>query len=316
MSVQYDAFSHHLGIIIEFKALNVIANKITNNNFLIVTGKINVGQVIHKCYTRCYEVNESEKILQYCRYIFYAKTVPLKLKIQIAYILEMIIFTILRVNSCQNYMRKCFFTGLLLTSLMACSGIFAQQTGDTLSLYDEKDLSNWKFYLQPTDTAVDPSGVFHAVPGAILITGMPFGYMRSPDAYSDYQLHLEWRWPREAGNSGVFIHAQPEDAIWPSCFECQLKAGSAGDIVFMGGTSAAEQQEGMRIKSKLQESSEKPVGEWNTLFIICRGNTIEIEVNGVLQNRITGTSLSEGNICLQSEGSYIEFRNVTIIKKD
>ena len=61
-------------------------------------------------------------------------------------------------------------------------------------------------------------------------------------------------------------------------------------------------------------SSEKPVGEWNTMEVICKTNTIEVNINGVLQNKGTGLSISKGHICLQSEGKDIEFRNVVLTK--
>lgn len=45
---------------------------------------------------------------------------------------------------------------------------------------------------------------------------------------------------------------------------------------------------------------------------MCRGNTITVRVNGVLQNEVTGTSVSSGAIGLQAEGKRVEFRNLTI----
>ena len=62
--------------------------------------------------------------------------------------------------------------------------------------------------------------------------------------------------------------------------------------------------------NKMAASSEKPTGEWNTMEVICKANTIEVYVNGVLQNKGTNVNLSKGSICLQSEGKDIEFRNV------
>jgi hypothetical protein len=50
--------------------------------------------------------------------------------------------------------------------------------------------------------------------------------------------------------------------------------------------------------------------------IECRDNTINVTVNGVLQNKATGTSLSEGHICLQSEGKDIEFKNIYLTMLD
>jgi hypothetical protein len=185
------------------------------------------------------------------------------------------------------------------------------KTTDIL-LFNGKNLSNWVFYLR--DPAVDPASVFTVQNGVIHIKGDPFGYMRTKDSYSEYNLHLEYRWPEEATNSGIFIHAIPPDTIWLTTFECQLKAGSAGDLICMNGSKMNEKKENSIVISKLATSSEKPVGEWNTIEVICKANTIEVYVNGVLQNRGTGVSANEGHICLQSEGKAIEFRNLLLKK--
>jgi len=185
-----------------------------------------------------------------------------------------------------------------------------------VKLFNGKDLSNWVFYLR--DPAVDPATVFTVRNGVIHITGDPFGYMRTKDVYSDYTLHVEWRYPGELSNSGVFIHAQTPDTIWLRCFECQLHAGDAGDFICMNGSKMNEQKEGSRVVKKMNPSNEKPAGEWNTMEVICKSNTIEVSVNGLLQNKATGISDSKGHICLQSEGKNIEFRNVflTLIPRE
>ncbi len=177
-----------------------------------------------------------------------------------------------------------------------------------IRLFNGKDLSNWVFYLR--DPSVDPARVFTVRDGVIHITGDPFGYMRTRDVYSDYKLHVEWRYPGELSNSGVFVHSQTPDTIWLKCFECQLQAGNAGDFICMNGSSMNEQKEGSRVIKKMNPSNEKPAGEWNTMEVICKSNTIEVNVNGLLQNKATGISDSKGHICLQSEGKDIQFRNV------
>lgn len=58
--------------------------------------------------------------------------------------------------------------------------------------------------------------------------------------------------------------------------------------------------------------SERPVGEWNTSDVVCRGSAIEVSINGVTQNRVTGVSVSEGKVGFQLEGTPFELRNVTI----
>ena len=180
-------------------------------------------------------------------------------------------------------------------------------------LFNGKDLSNWKFTLKDRD--INPATVFTVRDGVIRISGNPFGYMRTTEMYSDYQLHVEWRYPLEASNSGVFVHAQLPDTIWLRCIECQLKAGNAGDFVCMNGAGMKEQTDpSVKVVRKLGVSSEKTSGEWNTMEIICRNNSIEVVVNGTLQNKATETSLNKGYICLQSEGKDIEFRNVYLLK--
>jgi len=191
--------------------------------------------------------------------------------------------------------------------------LFAQSekrdTKDLIQLFNGKDLNNWVFKLK--DPSVDPAKVFTIQNGVIHISGNPFGYMRTKETYSDYKLHVEWRWPSEATNSGVFVHAQTPDSIWLRCVECQLKAGSAGDFVCMNGADMTEHIDKTKpFVNKLRESSEKATGEWNTMEVMCKANSIEVRVNGVLQNKGTNVNLNKGSICLQSEGKDVEFRNV------
>jgi hypothetical protein len=205
---------------------------------------------------------------------------------------------------------------ILLIYTVLPGWLWAQSTGipeEAIRLFNGKDLSNWVFHLK--DPGVDPAKVFSAHDGVIHIAGDPFGYMRTREQYGDYTLNLEWRWPEEATNSGVFIHAQDPDAIWPACFECQLAAGKAGDFICMSGTDMNERIDKTTIVvAKMKASNEKPVGEWNTLKVICQTNTLAVYVNGLLQNKASGTSLSKGSICLQSEGKAIEFRNVYLTR--
>jgi hypothetical protein len=182
-----------------------------------------------------------------------------------------------------------------------------------IQLFNGKDLSNWVFYLK--DPAADPAAVFTVKNGIINISGNPFGYMRTKETYSDYKLHVEWRWPAEASNSGVFLHGQLPDTIWLKCIECQLKAGSAGDFVCMNGADMNEHTNKPSIVvKKMAASSEKTTGEWNIMELTCSANTIEVLVNGVLQNKGTNVTVSNGSICLQSEGGAVEFRNVYLTK--
>jgi len=126
-------------------------------------------------------------------------------------------------------------------------------------------------------------------------------------------LSIEWRWTKVLGNSGVLVHIQSRDSVWPVCYQVQQKADAAGDIICMNGLWAKECTDSVKFTvRKLQLSNEKPLGEWNSMKIICRKNTLKVFVNGVLQNYITKLTASKGFIGFQNEGKPIEFKNLSI----
>lgn len=176
-------------------------------------------------------------------------------------------------------------------------------------LFNGKDLTGWSFSLAP-DSEVAADAVFGVQDGVITIAGQPFGYMITDGTYSNYKLHVEWRWVDEPANSGIFVLAEPGDGLWPRCAEVNLMAGHAGDMIASGGSAFEELQEGRFLRTTV-ESPEKPAGEWNTAEIICNGNHIQAYVNGVLMNE-AHFDRTEGRIALQSEGGPLEVRNVFI----
>lgn len=175
-------------------------------------------------------------------------------------------------------------------------------------LFNGKNLDGWTIHLAPDSGDVLESLVFCAKEGLINISGQPFGYMITDQSFKDYKLHLEWRWPGEPSNSGIFLHAEPIDGVWPRCAEVNLMNGRAGDMIASGGSSFEELAEGRFLRST-KESAEHPAGEWNTAEIVCKGNFIQAYINGVLMNE-AHFDRSEGPIALQSEGGPLEIRNV------
>jgi hypothetical protein len=192
---------------------------------------------------------------------------------------------------------------LLTLGLLLCLSCGERET----KLFNGKDLTGWTFHVQADSTA-SAEDVFGVKDGVITIAGQPFGYMISDLSFSDYKLHLEWRWPGEPSNSGIFLHAEPIDAVWPRCAEVNLMNGRAGDMIASGGSAFEELAEGRFLRS-VKESAENPAGEWNTAEIVCKGNFIQAYINGVLMNE-AHFDRSEGPIALQSEGGPLEIRNV------
>jgi hypothetical protein len=207
-------------------------------------------------------------------------------------------------------------------------------------LFNGTDLSGW---VPVYREKVDAPPTWQVMDGIIHCSGFPHGYLRTEQRFRNYRLTLQWRWmpspplqtpegrPRSR-NSGVLLHMQLPDEVWPRSLEAQLMENNAGDFYVIGGVefrehsqarqSAVETAGGDEILRqralnnrrlpKQEASSENTFSHWNTYEIICRGDTVTLWVNGVLQNRATGVSVNDGYICLQSEGAPLQFRRVKI----
>lgn len=179
------------------------------------------------------------------------------------------------------------------------------------SFFTKSDASNWEYVLK--DKSIPSADVFKMENGILQITGISSGYLRTKKTYSNYELTTEWRWTKTLGNSGVLVHIQSKDIVWPACYQVQQKASDAGDIICMNGLWAKECTDSVKftVKKRLP-SNEKPLGEWNSIKIISKDKTLQVFVNGVLQNNITGLTASNGFIGFQNEGKPLEFRNLSI----
>ena len=198
-------------------------------------------------------------------------------------------------------------------------GLFVSGCASEISLFNEQNLDNWKPYLGNSD--VDPATVWSVQDGVLRCEGKPSGYIRTTEEYSNYKLHVEWRWADEPSNSGILLHTTGEDKLWPLCVEAQLMHENAGDLVTIQNGSAITVNgerhtptgdKFYKIIPKQNDSTENLPGQWNSYDIVCKDNTIQLTVNGVLQNIATESTLVLGAICLQSEGSPIEFRNIKL----
>ncbi|MDR1224365.1 MAG: DUF1080 domain-containing protein [Tannerella sp.] len=201
--------------------------------------------------------------------------------------------------------------------LMAFSLFTAGSYAQTADLFNGKDLSGWNFIVD--ENKASAGDVYSVQDGVILIHGNPFGYMYTKKKYKDYVLELEWSWVDRATNSGIFlaIAEVKKGNPFPNGIECQLKAGSAGDLVLLGGSdleeyvTPADGRPKFPVLQKREASSEKPAGEWNKAKIEVRGGKITVYINGVFQNQGTN-KVKEGHIGLQSEGGPVQFRNLKL----
>lgn len=208
-------------------------------------------------------------------------------------------------------MRTIFISLFVLLIIVSC-------TDKKESLFNGENLDGWTIFVN--DSTINPNEYFYVNDGMIETVGVPVGYLRTVKEFENYKLHIEWRYPEEPTNSGILLHTIGPDLIWVSHYQAQLKYENAGDFIIHGVENSATIRDTVYTSSadvkplipNMFPSNEKPAGEWNSYDITCKGSTIEIKVNGLLQNVATDCSVTKGGIGLQAEGSKIQFRNLWV----
>ncbi len=209
------------------------------------------------------------------------------------------------------------FTLALLAALGACHLVYAQTavtpTGH-VELFNGRDFSGWTFCMKGD---ADPRATWSVTNGVIHCTGKPTGYIRSVGAYQDYVLTVEWRFRKvapKADNTGVLVHMQLPDKVWPACVQVQGKHTRQGDLFLMAGAESKEHR-GMDANTPLPlrgGANEHPIGEWDTVRTVCAGGTVTAYVNERLMNETTECTVTNGFIGIQSEGGEIEIRKMAL----
>ena len=227
--------------------------------------------------------------------------------------------------------------GVLLVLCSALSyGSEAARPGETLSLFNGKNLDGFYTWIEKQGRNQDPDRVFTVHDGMIDVSGTEFGYFATEAEYENYRLIVEFKWgekthaPREglARDSGILYHFVGPDKIWPKSVEFQIIEGGTGDIILVdggtitvGGTAYTEGRIDRRAKGKWEDVAgyrdpagevEKPHGQWNKLELVADGDTVKYFVNGQLVNEGTAANPRRGKILFQSEGAEIFYRNIKL----
>jgi hypothetical protein len=203
----------------------------------------------------------------------------------------------------------------------------AQGSGHTL--FNGTDLAGWHADVPAADTDPHAPNPFIVRNGMLVSLGEPRGHLITDSSYHDYRLDVEYRFPGTPGNAGVLVHASTPRALYamfPRSIEVQMEHGNAGDfwcILEDIRVPDMERRRGPRAEwgttegkgrriLNLTDSSEKPLGEWNSMVIEAVGRSIRVWVNGDLVNDGTDATADHGRIALQAEGSEVEFRKLVL----
>jgi 3-keto-disaccharide hydrolase len=175
--------------------------------------------------------------------------------------------------------------------------------------------------------------------GVVHCTGQPVGVARSPNKMTNFELVAEWRHLKSAGNSGIFVWATDEalkdlkrGTLPPGGIEVQVldhgyveqyekKHGkkpdwftSNGDVFPVGKSTMKPfppvAPDGKR--SFPRKNLSKGVGEWNHYYVRAINGEVRLWVNGEEVSGGTNCEPRTGYLCLESEGSPVEFRNLRI----
>ncbi len=170
-------------------------------------------------------------------------------------------------------------------------------------------------------------------------TGQPVGVIRSVKTYTNLELVAEWRHLKSGGNSGIFLWAQEENLN--SLKRGQLPVGIEVQVLDHGYAEQYEQKNGKKSdwftthgdvfptgtakmtpfpptapkgssRSFPRKNLSKGVNEWNHYYVRAINGEVRLWVNGEEVSGGTGCDPKSGFLCLESEGSPIEFRNIRI----
>ena len=186
-----------------------------------------------------------------------------------------------------------------LSLSLACQSPTTEQPGGFDALDDfEKDF--FVAFGDPASWTVN-QGVFEC-------NGTPNGYLCSRKSYSNYVLRLEFRYPEQAGNSGVFHYISGEHKVWPACVEVQGLYPRLAQIFPLGGAEGPRSDGDEEARTKAR----KPHTEWNRFEITSKDGVISAKLNGVFISESGPYPVRQGPIGLQSEGAPVHFRNIEI----
>lgn len=176
--------------------------------------------------------------------------------------------------------------------------------------------------------------------GLIKSTGQPIGVIRSHKEYTNFELVAEWRHLKAGGNSGIFVWGTPESMAALKRGEGRLPTGIEVQILDHGYKTQYEEQSKKKAdwfttngdvfptgttkmkpfppvspngsRSFPRKELSKGVGEWNHYYVRAINGEVRLWVNGEEVSGGTECQPAKGYLCLESEGSPVEFRNLRI----
>lgn len=218
---------------------------------------------------------------------------------------------------------------ITLVALFACISFFSQS--QTINLFNGNNLDGWHMDVPNLEKDSSLRIPFVVRDGLLVSLGTPMGHLITDTNYDNYTLEMDYRFAGDPGNCGILVHASTPRALYgmfPKSIEVQLMSGNGGDfwcieedieVEDMVARRGPKEEWGVNGDKKrrilnLTDDSEKPLGEWNHVKIICKADNVTVWINGDLVNDGFNATASSGQIALQAEGAEVEFKNIVLNK--
>lgn len=177
--------------------------------------------------------------------------------------------------------------------------------------------------------------------GVLYCTGKPLSVMRTAKMYTNVEISIEWNHREKGGNSGLFVWSD-KDVIdkmteagkpgLPSGIEVQMldlgyeekfKKGNPNrdSSWFTSHGDVFPVRQKMKpfpplspngSRSFPSEERVRPHNHWNHYYVRCINGEVRLWVNGKEVSGGNNCSTTTGYLCLEAEGSPIEFRNLRL----
>ena len=176
--------------------------------------------------------------------------------------------------------------------------------------------------------------------GMVHCTGKPIGVIRTIKLHTNFELVAQWRHLQSGGNSGIFVWATPESIKALEQGKGRLPTGIEVQVLDHGYTEQYEKQSKKKAdwfttngdvfavgKSVLKpfaptspngsrsfprKDLSRGVGEWNHYYVRAINGELRLWVNGEEVSGGSGAEPRTGYLCMESEGSPVEFKNIRI----
>lgn len=222
--------------------------------------------------------------------------------------------------------KLCCCFSLFLASVVAASSASADEPpAGFVPLFSGRGLSGWKGLvadpvkrakMSPEELAAAQEKAdarmrehWHVVDGVLEFDGEGDSLCTERD-YGDFELYVDWK-ITPAADSGIYLRGNPQVQIWDPANEAQWKHGA--DKGSGGLWNNKSHPRDPLVKA------DRPVGEWNTMFIRMVGDRVTVRLNDQLvvddvplENYWEpGKPLpATGSIELQNHGNQLWFRNI------